>query len=218
MVVGSTTTLQRPQVQEGFTHFLFVDADIAFNAAHVKKLLELDLDIVSGAYSWHHNKKHYVGGDYALFDGMRGHNVPVENTALSEVRWVGAGFLLVKREVFEKLDAPWFRHEWCHYDDKGTIHKIQTGEDIGFCLNAERQGYKIFMDCDCVVVHLERDAPQVEFPQAAPRARIVDDQGNEVSPVDIYSKAIFDINKAVHMISGLQEHLNTLAQAAIGPQ
>ena len=29
-----------------------------------------------------------------------------------------------------------------------------TIEDVGFCINAGRHGFKIFLDCDCVVEHV----------------------------------------------------------------
>jgi GT2 family glycosyltransferase len=79
--------------------------------------------------------------------------VDFSETALvkfDELAWCGGAFLLVKREVLENMDYPWFRHI---YVDMG-YRANQTGEDIGFCVNAQNSGYKIAIDCGCVVKHL----------------------------------------------------------------
>ncbi|GAI93114.1 unnamed protein product, partial [marine sediment metagenome] len=53
----------------------------------------------------------------------------------------GAGFLLVKREVFEKLPYPWFSFE------KG-------GEDLYFCDKARENGFEIWADMSVLLGHL----------------------------------------------------------------
>lgn len=160
LVAGKRTSLVRPELEPDYTHYLMWDADIVAGQEHVKKLLANDKAIVSAAYINSGSEEFYCAGGYEETNGFKNNRIPTSTTGLASVRWVGMGFCLIKREVFELLEAPWFRHEWIEYDDCGTKHRAQTGEDIGFCMEAEKR-FDIFCDCDCRVGHLAK-APQAQ--------------------------------------------------------
>ncbi len=67
-----------------------------------------------------------------------------------EILWCGLGCTLVKREVFEKLDKPFFRsdkalllNDWpeIKWIDAGA--QAYGGQDIYFCMTAREKGFKI---------------------------------------------------------------------------
>ncbi len=60
--------------------------------------------------------------------------------SLSEVDSVSGACMLLKREVFEKLQG---------FDERFFMYL----EDIDFCLRARKSGYKVFINPDIIVVH-----------------------------------------------------------------
>jgi hypothetical protein len=104
---------------EGFTHLLFIDADIHFDPRDVIALLALDKEVIGGPYP----KKSIKWG--AIKEGLKRHpELPIsemeklagdfvfnpapgtEKFSVAEpvkVLEIGTGFMLVKREVFERF-------------------------------------------------------------------------------------------------------------------
>jgi hypothetical protein len=97
------------------THFLFVDADIGFEPEQVFRLIEIGADMVAGVYpikrvNWDkakrviENRRANVPSaalDYVLEIDNPDH-VAVVN-GFTRVRYAGAGFLMIRRHVFEKM-------------------------------------------------------------------------------------------------------------------
>jgi hypothetical protein len=79
------------------THILFIDGDIDFKAEHVTMLLERNLPIVSGLYA-----KKEPGKPQWVVNLHEPEAVPDE-TGLCEAKYVGTGFVLIAREVFEEM-------------------------------------------------------------------------------------------------------------------
>jgi hypothetical protein len=102
------------------THLLFIDADIKFRPEDIMAMLEVDKDIICGIYpkkeiNWHTVKqamdnnvpqdqlKHHTGSFVVnLVDYQGSVTVPVNQPV--EIFNGGTGFMLIKREVFEKLN------------------------------------------------------------------------------------------------------------------
>lgn len=148
-------------IDQPFTHYLFVDSDIQFEVDDVMKLLSRDCDIVAGAYQMRNFPEGAVCGGGFVMDGVDGAigglNLinPEDCVDLMEVDWCGAGFLLVKKEVFEKCAYPWFHRFLINkMGTDGLMHRRQAGEDIGFCLNAKHHGFKVMLDHTTKVKHL----------------------------------------------------------------
>ena len=127
------------------THLLFLDADIHFNPQDVIALLALDKDVIGGPYpkkaiKWASVKKaldknpgitpqdlEKVTGDY-VFNPVRGTDKFSVADPL-EVLEIGTGFMLVKREVFPKMEQayPQLRYKpdhvgQAHFDGSRYIH------------------------------------------------------------------------------------------------
>ena len=134
-----------------FDYYLSVDADIAFTVDHLRELMSLDKDIVGAAYVQRGDDTALVAG--ACSDGKIS-LLPVGSTGVQRVEWVGAGFTLVKRKVFECTPYPWYRDAAIPYDDNGVNSVVLTCEDVGFCHNAAESGFEIYCDCDYRVKHI----------------------------------------------------------------
>lgn len=110
---------------EGFTHLLFIDSDIGFDPNDVLALIALDKDIIGGPYpkksiNWNTvaavarsnpqagpQDLEAVIGDYVMnpIPGTTKFSI----TEPLEVMEIGTGFMLIKRDVFNK-----FRDEYPH--------------------------------------------------------------------------------------------------------
>jgi hypothetical protein len=102
-----------------FTHLMFIDADIEFNAEDVLKMIDKDVDIIAGVYpkkliNWENVSNAVKSGvppqDLHLFSSFQNVNTIDTKSAVIEdmneafeVRHAATGFMLIKREVFEKL-------------------------------------------------------------------------------------------------------------------
>lgn len=144
------------QTLSGFDYFLCVDADTGFTVDHVKQLLAHELDIVSGAYLHKHDASRIVAGWFKPVEGisLMQDRVSPDQTGLLEVDWVGAGFLLLKREAIESLPYPWFTCLEINYESTDGPCAQVVSDDLGFCMKARQNGARIMLDADCRVDHV----------------------------------------------------------------
>jgi hypothetical protein len=140
------------------THLLFIDSDIHYNPQDVLALMALDKDVIGGPYpkksiNWanvaqaarsHPNMEprelEQLVGEY-VFNVVKG-TKQFSVTDPLEVMEIGTGFMLVKREVFEKMEKeyPMIRYKPDHvgqanFDGTRYIHAyfdtvIDTKESI----------------------------------------------------------------------------------------
>lgn len=143
------------QTDFDFDYFLSLDSDIEFKSTDVQALIDRNLPVISGAYKSRANKGKITAGYFSVY-GM-----PLPETHLNESSigliqcdWVGAGFLLIKREVFEKIEYPWFRDEIVKFNYNNIPCAAWVGEDVGFCMQCTKRGFPIFVDTDVKVNHI----------------------------------------------------------------
>jgi hypothetical protein len=175
------------------THLLFIDSDINFNSQDVLALLALDRDVIGAPYpkkaiNWsnvaeaarkHPNlepaKLEGVVGEY-VFNVVRG-TKEFSVTEPLEVLEIGTGFMMIKRHVFQKIEAafPNIRYKPDHigqanFDGSRYIHayfdtvidsanSITGGgsdrylsEDYMFCQIWRKIGGKIYL-CPWMKTH-----------------------------------------------------------------
>lgn len=119
LITRARNALAHQFLKTDCTHLFFIDADIRFNAADVLPMLAADKDIICGIYpkkeiNWHGVKsaidagvdvdslKHHTGSFVVNLVGYSGSvTVPVNEPV--EIWNGGTGFMIIKREVFEKL-------------------------------------------------------------------------------------------------------------------
>lgn len=133
-------------LERGATHILYWDSDVVITPENVRRLVAHDLPIVAAAYRYKDTelRNFFVAGMWKDF--KRVSQLPAVPNELQRVDWCGAGALLVKREVLEKMTAPWFYH----FVNDGE----EVGEDFAFCRDAQKAGYGIIVDTDCEVEHI----------------------------------------------------------------
>lgn len=160
LVNEGKSDLEYQKLNDKFTHYLFIDSDVVVSVEAIKKLLSYDLDIVSGAYVSRESEQFYVGGHF-MYDDNKNIidfiNIEKTTKGLIEVDWVGAGCLLIKKEVFENLPYPWFHYPILEKIYNGKKHTQMAFEDSAFSMLAKKYNYKIHMDCDIDVIHYARN-------------------------------------------------------------
>jgi len=129
------------------SHVLFIDDDTAFEPNLLTKLLAHDKDIVTG-FMQMRNYPHrpLIFGDrkddgscfqYFPKDGEKG---------LIEIVNCGLGCVLIKTDVFRKMERPWVT--------LGELTKDDWCDDISFFNRAQKAGFKMYCDLDCLVGHM----------------------------------------------------------------
>lgn len=162
--------------REECTHLMFIDADIKFNPNDIFSMLAQDKDVICGLYpkkeiNWHGVEravkagvsvdqwKNHTGAMVVNLVGYEGEVTVPMNQPL-EIFAGGTGFMLIKREVFEKLIGTVAHYTNDVNDLSGqikadTIHEFfpvmiepETGrllsEDYAFCRLARKAGMKIW--------------------------------------------------------------------------
>ncbi|MBI96700.1 hypothetical protein CL656_06115 [bacterium] len=85
-----------------FTHMLFLDADVVWNAYDVKKLIDHNLECVIGIYP---NKQYYWSNGKLLLLPSSGIFKPQTKIKpnLIKIKYAATGFMLLKREALERI-------------------------------------------------------------------------------------------------------------------
>jgi len=79
---------------------------------------------------------------------------PIPENSVIKVGAVPAGFLLVKREVFEKIPPPWFVYGDPELTKKQAIKTGQPfGEDVYFSRKARQAGFNLWVDTRAKLLH-----------------------------------------------------------------
>ena len=140
------------------THLMFVDADIGWEPWHLLVMLNAQKDVIGGLYPMKSLPvKWCVNG----FDGAA-----VEGD-LQEVSKTGTGFMLIKRDVFEKLNAhpatkpfindiglpPELNPYMKTYFDTAVRENRYYSEDWTFCENWRDIGGQVWVDKRVLLKH-----------------------------------------------------------------
>ena len=135
--------LSRYAVEKEASHILFVDSDMCFPDDTLDRLLEHDKEIVGANYFLRRSPKFSV-----VKFGNENNIMPASTTpqSLFECFSVGGGLVLVKTWVFAKLTKPL----WYHDQYKGEL----MGEDVYFCRNAHRSGFRVWCDGTLKILHI----------------------------------------------------------------
>ena len=143
-----------------FTHLMFMDVDILDPQCmeHVERMLSHDEAIVGGMYPKKDERK-LVWVCNALPE-----RPPPDERGLLSLRHIGTGFLLIKREVFEKmieefgdqigyLEDETDRPLWDFFD-MPRVDGRKISEDWHFCNKARELGFKVWGDTKVLLMHI----------------------------------------------------------------
>ena len=164
------------------THLLFIDADIGFEPERVLRLLECGADMAAAVYpikqiDWQRVK--------AVFDSGRPNpaaaalkyvfevedpGAVVERAGFVKVRYAGTGFLMIRRQVLERMCTyyPQLRYRRDHSLDAATSSANRfalfdcmiaddgtyLSEDFAFCKRWTDMGGEIWADLDSKLDHV----------------------------------------------------------------
>ncbi|ABU44038.1 hypothetical protein PBCVNY2B_559R [Paramecium bursaria Chlorella virus NY2B] len=163
----------------GFTHFMFIDADIGFNPESVIRLLEFDKDVTSAVYpkksiNWEHVKQkiaaesqediRQMGLDFNI--NLTTPQSPINGFV--KVLDVATGFLMMKREVLERMYKHYEKELYAVNDIQGQDVKDYIAifacmidpetkrflsEDYAFCRRYQQMGGDIWADISIPLSH-----------------------------------------------------------------
>ena len=128
----------------------FIDADTGFTNTDILALIDENVPVIGGGYKYRMGvqKGKFVAGYWDEL-GLIKSIVDSNETGITKVDWVGAGFLLVKSSVFEKIKYPWFH---CGVIEKND-EAYELGEDIAFCRKCSNEGIQILVHCGLNLTH-----------------------------------------------------------------
>jgi hypothetical protein len=142
------------------THLMFIDADIGWEPWHLLVMLNAQKDVIGGLYPMKSLPVKWC------VNGFEGAEVS-EDGNLQEVSKTGTGFLLIKREVFEKLNShpatkpfindiglpPELNPYMKTYFDTAVRENRYYSEDWTFCENWRDLGGQVWVDKRVLLKH-----------------------------------------------------------------
>lgn len=135
-----------------YDKIFWIDSDISWKVEDFARIFTSDLEIVSGVYMTSldgtiaANKSDQFGRP----NKMNERELFMRDEPF-EVGGVGFGFVAMKSGVFEGMDRPWFKIEYVQWDE--LSHVCNVGEDYSWCINAQRNGFKVYLDPMVKVQH-----------------------------------------------------------------
>lgn len=131
------------------THLLWLDTDVICESPTdpnqaLSMLLQCNVPVVSGLYRAKKSKGEYPYAMWMKNPGGIGYlGLQSWTGNFIKVDAIGFGFVLVRREVFEKVPEPWF-----------VWDKQYPSEDFDFCEKINRHGFEIKVFTDVKLSHV----------------------------------------------------------------
>jgi hypothetical protein len=142
---------------------LFVDADIVVDAESVLRLLALSTgkDITAGMYTRRAEDRKFFLDIYI----NQNNTLEFDAHGMLRVENVATGFMMIQRHVFETMiqnhpewkyfNDTYNRDEFCLFDFELSNGQY-IGEDYTFCKRARADGFKVFVDPEITLPHVNR--------------------------------------------------------------
>jgi len=128
-------------------YILFIDDDVLLPTDALVKLISHNKDIICGLY-YSRQEPFFPQIYYKNKESKDRYDAVFEPEGLIEIDACGGGCLLIKKEVFDKLEKPYF-----HYIPRGE-KTLRKGEDLYFCEKAKEAGFKIYCDTSVKCGHM----------------------------------------------------------------
>ena len=151
------TDLQRNKLAEhllrtDYTHLLMLDADHRHPADIVERLMRWVVrdpkkQVIAGLAF--RRGEPYDPQAYVARDDGRLYQPTEFKPGLVKVDYAGTAAMLISREVFPRLERPWFA-----FDYRGASDGQWPGEDIWFCQACRAAGIDLWVDMTCISPHM----------------------------------------------------------------
>jgi hypothetical protein len=163
-------TLANIALKNGFTHLMFIDADIKFDAKDVLSLIESDCDIIAGVYpkkriNWEAlaeavkqgvstEELHKHAAELVVYFGPNQREMQADWNKPAEVEAAGTGFMCIKTEVLAHMvkengvveyfdpDHNEKMYEFFRVEYDHATNEVMS-EDYWFCVLAKTHGFKV---------------------------------------------------------------------------
>ena len=147
-IAENRNRLTKRALELGAEWCFYVDDDQLFHPLALKRLLSRNVDVISGLYLSREFPFRPVVFTEPDEPGVKGgYTLTLEpyDQGVLTVSAVGAGALLVRRQVLEQLNMP--------YWTLGQVDPAGWGDDFDFCYRVRQAGFKIRVDMDERVGH-----------------------------------------------------------------
>ena len=142
-------------VVRGFDYLFSVDHDITFPTDTLKRLLEHDVDIVSGVYRQRLEPQRIEIYDHA---GQRMEYADIHGKPIVEIGGCGFGCILVRKEVLKDVGYPQFEYH------PALNHDNTISEDTDFCSKARSKNFTLWCDPSILCGHIGSTTMHVDVP------------------------------------------------------
>lgn len=142
LVYVARDKLARHAINEGFTHILWLDADMIFPDTIVEEFLDDGKEMICGVF--HSRRPPYVSAIFSSLDPIeRMEEYPID---VFKVAACGFGCVFMTVDVLERV---------CHGNDGMMfLPTPELGEDLAFCRRVRRIGTEIFCDGAIRIGHI----------------------------------------------------------------
>ena len=185
-------------VVNGYDYLFAVDHDVTFPPDTLRKMLDHDVDLVSGVY-----RQRLEPQAIEIYD-LQQQRMTIDqiyNKSLVKIGGCGFGCVLVKKEVIAGIGYPQFEYH------PALDHGNTISEDTDFCKKAMTKGFTLWCDPSILCGHIGSTTMHVQIPQVNPvevRLRDLasrDDQPRDhveyLKQMNIQPKVIYDIGACV---------------------
>ena len=142
-------------LESNYTHLLMLDLDHVHPRDIVQRLarwplMNPDIQVVGGLN--YRRSEPYEPCCFFINEKGDGVNAPAEwSPGLLKVDYIGTGSILIAREVFEKIEPPWFKNL---YGIEANWADEWPGEDIGFSDACRAAGIGMYVDTTTTSPHV----------------------------------------------------------------
>jgi len=132
-------------LETGHEYLFFLDDDVIVPPDTILRLMNHNLDIVSGLYYRRQlplapvMMKEFLGKNTQWITNY-------QPDSLVEADLIGCGCLLIKRKVLEIMSPPWFEWKCDPFRWPDLTSFERCSEDFDFCRKAQKLGFKLYVD------------------------------------------------------------------------
>lgn len=140
-----------------YDYIMFIDSDVICKPEDIKTLLDMNEDIACGAYlmdgGTHYPIVENLDNNYYLENGsfeFLSREDLNNKTNNFKAAYCGMGFMMIKKNVIEQLEYPWF------FGDKIVFNEDVeefASEDVTFCMSLIKKGFNILINPNVRVGH-----------------------------------------------------------------
>jgi hypothetical protein len=124
-----------------FTHLMFIDSDMTFPREGVTRLLNTGKPLIGGVYVKRVEPRELL---------VKADKLPPEGTVVSKVSGIGTGFMLIRKDVLEKVRAKYL----CPFQyGEGQDGRL-ISEDYVFCERWREMGGEVWAKWDLSLGHV----------------------------------------------------------------